>query len=113
MDALAVFNSLEAIFWMVVAVTVYRNSRVSPVDSDLGRIAAGWFALFGISDVFEVFTGAWWRPWPLLLLKAACVTALVTCGFVYRYRHLRRHRPRNREDRRVGTVPESEISTNS
>lgn len=38
------------------------------------------FALFAASDAIELRTGAWWRPWPLLLLKATCVVILL---FVY------------------------------
>lgn len=110
MDALAVFNGLEALFWMVVAVTVYRNSRSQPRDAGIGRIAAIWFALFGVSDLFEMYTGAWWRPWPLLLLKGACVTALVVCGVLYRQRH-RRRRPQR--DGSPVAVSEDEISTES
>jgi len=29
--------------------------------------------LFGISDLVEVQTGAWWDPWWLFTLKAFCV----------------------------------------
>jgi hypothetical protein len=34
---------------------------------------------FGISDIVETRTGAWYRPWWLLAWKAACVLALLTC----------------------------------
>ena len=84
MDGLAIFNSLEAVFWMTVGVLVFRKSRQSGPYQRLGFVAAIWFFLFGLSDVWEVFSGAWWRPWPLLILKASCIAALVTCGFVYR-----------------------------
>lgn len=46
--------------------------------------------LFGLSDVVEAGTGAWWRPWWLLAWKAACIVAL-TALFV---RHYRRCGPR-------------------
>lgn len=84
MDALAVFNSLEALFWMTVGFIVWQKSRDSQQHRRLGRIAANWFVLFGISDVFEVYTGAWWRPLPLLIFKAMCVIVLITCGILYR-----------------------------
>ena len=83
MDELAIFNSLEAPFWIVVGVLVFWKSRSSGPNRRLGSIASVWFVLFGLSDVWEVFSGAWWHPWPLLVLKASCVTALVTCGIVY------------------------------
>ena len=84
MDALAIFNSFEAVFWMAIGVWVFRKSRFSHERQRLGLIASVWFVLFGISDIFEVFTGAWWRPWSLLLFKATCVTALITCGMISR-----------------------------
>lgn len=84
MDVLAIFNSFEAVFWMAVGIVVFWKSRLSSEHQRLGLIAAGWFVLFGVSDIFEVFTGAWWRPWPLFALKASCVTALITCGINYR-----------------------------
>lgn len=84
MDALAIFNSFEAIFWIAIGIVVFRKSWQSHRRHRLGVTAAVWFVLFGISDIFEVFSGAWWRPWPLLAYKAICVTALVTCGILYR-----------------------------
>ena len=84
MDALAIFNSLEAVFWMTVGVVVWRKSRLNDQHRKLGRIAANWFVLFGISDIFEVYTGAWWRPLPLLIFKGMCVIVLITCAVLYR-----------------------------
>jgi hypothetical protein len=83
-DALAIFNSIEAVFWMTVAVVVWCRSRSRRPYQRLGLVAACWFFLFGLSDVWEVFSGAWWRPWPLLALKAVCVIALMSCGIAYR-----------------------------
>ena len=31
------------------------------------------FAVFGLSDVIEAETGAWWHPWWLFVMKALCV----------------------------------------
>jgi hypothetical protein len=47
------------------------------------------FLVFGISDVIEAQTGAWWRPWWLLLLKGACILALFA-GFRQYYRLTRK-----------------------
>lgn len=86
MDALAIFNGLEAVFWFIVSGVVWWKSRGAGRFRQLGGWAAFWFVLFGISDVIEVFTGAWWRPLSLLVLKGVCVVALVTCGGLYRAR---------------------------
>jgi hypothetical protein len=83
-DALSLYNSLEAIFWMSPGGLVFWKSRSNPRHRPLGLVAAGWFVLFGASDVWEVFTGAWWRPWPLLLLKGICVISLIFCAVIYR-----------------------------
>jgi hypothetical protein len=32
---------------------------------------------FGFSDVVEIQTGAWWRPWWLLVWKGACLLAML------------------------------------
>lgn len=74
------YNAFEAALWAVLAIVVairYRHSvaglrRVSSIASVL-------LVLFAISDVIEMQTGAWWRPWPLLLLKALCLVGLIWC----------------------------------
>ena len=33
---------------------------------------------FGISDIVETRTGAWWDPWWLLVWKGVCVIVLIT-----------------------------------
>ncbi len=40
--------------------------------------------LFGVSDVIEFFTGAWWKPPALIVFKAVCVTGIVFCGMQLR-----------------------------
>ena len=50
----------------------------------LGRIAAVAFFGFGISDLIEAQTGAWWEPIWLFFFKAACVLVFGTCGLKYR-----------------------------
>lgn len=58
-------NLLEAALWWVVAVVVVARWRLWGVAAAL--------VLFGLSDVVETRTGAWWRPWWLLAWKGACV----------------------------------------
>lgn len=87
MDALAIFNCFEAAWWISVGFFIYRRGRAYRI----GRVASVWFVLFGISDIIEVFTGAPWRPWPLLVYKGICIIVLISCGQIYRAR-LRRQR---------------------
>ncbi len=73
-------NAFEAGFWIVIAVIVYlRSRRLVGGRWKVGVTAAVAFFWFGISDVLEIGSGVWWRPWPLLLLKLACVVVLAGC----------------------------------
>lgn len=77
-------NIGEAALWaamgMVVLAWSFLRARAS--RSQRSRlwagvlIAAALFA-FALSDVVESRTGAWWRPWWLLVWKGACVLVLV------------------------------------
>jgi hypothetical protein len=81
-------NRVEAALWggiaLAMAVVAVRR-RATWGD---GIVAAVAFALFGLSDIVETTTGAWWRPWWLLAWKAACVATLL----VLLVRHARRRR---------------------
>lgn len=71
-----VFNQFEAGFWFLIALVLalFYRRRLPPPWRWLLPLA---FAVFGVSDVVEVGTGAWWRPWWLLVMKAACVLVFV------------------------------------
>ncbi|MEM1012874.1 MAG: hypothetical protein AAGI46_11725 [Planctomycetota bacterium] len=62
-------NVIEAVLWVVVAGIVLAKWHHVP--------AATVLVFFGLSDLVETRTGAWWRPWWLFAWKAACVIALV------------------------------------
>lgn len=75
------FNYIEAGFWFVLALITFSASitkRAEPFKFVL-LVASVGFVLFGISDIIEVSTGAWWRPWWLLALKASCVITFIWC----------------------------------
>src|SRR5687767_449035 len=75
------FNAVEGAFWILVGIVVFRRNlpQSSARVRKIGAFAAGVFVLFGVSDFIECFTGAWWEPWGLLLLKVSCMLALVAC----------------------------------
>jgi hypothetical protein len=80
-------NQFEAALWMFIAVAMTvaaARRRHVRWECAIGAIA---FALFGVSDLVETTTGAWWRPWWLLAWKAACVIAF--CWLLKRYLTLR------------------------
>jgi hypothetical protein len=78
-------NLIEAGFWFVfaTAVAIGASSQGRSIKS-LGMAASLISLLFGISDLVESRTGAWWRPWWLLAWKALCVAGLVLCFLRYR-----------------------------
>jgi hypothetical protein len=90
-------NLVEAGFWLSFAavLVIAARKRLRSVRI-LGLISGLIAVLFGISDLVEARTGAWWRPWWLLLWKAVCVTGLVTC-FV-RYKQVRAEAVANCQD---------------
>jgi len=85
MTAVETFNLGEAVLWFVCAVAVAMASRrrAAGVRRNAWLAVAALFA-FGVSDLIEIQTGAWWRPWWLFVLKAACVLALTGCFIRHR-----------------------------
>ena len=77
MDYVGVFNVLEAFLWTAIAVILlviaarHRSVRIRAIPASVV------FLLFAGSDVMELQTGAWWRPWWLFAWKAACVVTFV------------------------------------
>ena len=82
-----VFNGCEAALWLAFALVVaarFRRAETGP--RRWSRLLAGFFVLFGVSDVIEMQTGAWWRPPELLVFKGACLIGLTWCSVVLRRR---------------------------
>ena len=71
-------NWIEAVVWEVVAVVLcVQRFRIQPELKRVYAILAGGFFFFGISDMIEAQTGAWWEPWWLFVLKGSCVLVLL------------------------------------
>jgi hypothetical protein len=79
-------NLAEAALWGLMAVyCLVRSCRATGgLRRVFGSLAIAFF-FFGISDLIEAHTGAWWRPWWLLFLKAGCLIILFA-GFRNYYR---------------------------
>jgi|UniRef100_UPI0037844476 hypothetical protein len=76
-----VFNHAEAGLWFVIAlILAFRGRRQRPWSLLLPPA----FGVFGISDLIEAQTGAWWEPWWLFVMKAACVLVFVLAWRAYR-----------------------------
>jgi hypothetical protein len=71
-------NYAEAALWALIGLTfvMYAVRRAEGVRRRC-ILTALTFLVFSLSDVIEVQSGAWWRPWWLLVLKGTCVAALL------------------------------------
>jgi hypothetical protein len=94
MDDLTVIgNQVEAVLWFFFALGFsWKGCKTRHPD----RRRLSWmlvvaFAMFGVSDIIESTTGAWWRPWWLFVLKAGCV-AVFAYGFLA-FRSIRKQEP--------------------
>lgn len=75
-DTFLYSNYAEAALWVIVAPLAFkaawdRRHRLAAV------VLAVTLVAFGVSDIVESTTGAWWRPWWLLAWKTLCVIVLV------------------------------------
>lgn len=71
-----IYNQFEAGLWFLISASmlcIYRRRMPRPWKWLLPLT----FGVFGLSDVIELQTGAWWRPWWLFVMKAACVLVFV------------------------------------
>ena len=77
---IATFNYIESSVGFGIAILIvvlnFKKGSNNPFSSLQYRAAAP-FILFGLSDVIEASTGAWWRPTWLLLIKLICVASFV------------------------------------
>jgi len=113
-EELVLFNLFEASLWFVVAIVLVvawkkaatREAHIDSITPDSPRFNSGtqtsrsrirqWpllaaafvFLAFGLSDLVETQTGAWWKPWWLFVWKALCVHAMLALFFLHR-RHTR------------------------
>jgi succinate-acetate transporter protein len=73
----AIFNRCEAALWGLVAIALFvRAFRDRRALRGTWVFLAIAFAAFSVSDVIELRSSAWWRPWWLLVLKVACVAGM-------------------------------------
>ena|SRR5579872_860226 len=74
---LTLFNGCEAILWVVLAAVVgVRFRTAAPKARRVSRALAALLVAFGVSDVIEIYTGAWWRPPAQMIFKGLCLVGL-------------------------------------
>ncbi len=70
-------NHIEAGLWIVIGIAFAGYAIIQPRARRRASAAAIVFVLFGVSDIVEAQTGAWWRPWWLLCWKAVCILTML------------------------------------
>jgi len=78
-------NQGEFATWLLIALLLaWFARRHQGAERRRCLLGAAAFFAFGVSDLVEIRTGAWWRPWWLAAWKTACVLgilALVVADF--------------------------------
>ena len=77
------FNFFEGLLWTAIGVAFAWHAFRKAEYRRLQVGASVSFILFGISDFIEMRTGAWYIPWTLFLLKAACVISFLSLLRIY------------------------------
>jgi hypothetical protein len=81
---LARFNMVEALIWASFGLILLVAGLRRAAGHTLGSRAGVLFLFLAASDVAEMSTGAWFRPWWLALWKATCVFLLLVTYWQYR-----------------------------
>ena len=92
--AVEYFNFAEAAFWILAGLGfIIAAHRTAGPSKKTFALAVPVLILFGLSDLVETQTHAWWRPWWLPLWKAACLIA----GAVLLIRYFKHRNPPHSE----------------
>lgn len=80
------FNMWEAFSWCAIGLACAVYSLWKPVSYRMKLLffAGVDFLVFGLTDIYEMHTGAWWDPVSLLVLKSTCVLVFAALYFLYR-----------------------------
>jgi len=72
-------NSVEAAVWIAIGLLLLAGSKKAAVNSPRKDVIAlsTLFVAFGMSDVVKVYSGAWWKPWWLLIWKTLNAVGLL------------------------------------
>lgn len=76
MSYVDVFNGFEAVLWASLA--VWNLMRTTQQPRQQVWLISGTLVLFAISELIELKTGAWWKPWWLAILKGVCIAVLIS-----------------------------------
>lgn len=76
----------EAFFWCLIGFICLGYSKLKLLGDNrkLLSIAGINFLIFGLTDVYEMRSGAWWDPVWLLVVKVFCISVFFTLYLIYR-----------------------------
>ena len=81
----SVGNLIEAVLWFGFSIGFgVRAWQRKDERRRLFLILSAAFLAFGVSDLIERRTGAWWRPAGLLMFKAGCIAVFAWGAWKYR-----------------------------
>jgi hypothetical protein len=81
---LHVFNIIEAAFWLFLGMVFVRlGLKANGRKQRRCYLAALLFMLFAGTDIVELWTGAWWKPWWLFVWNGSCLVAFVLLAGSY------------------------------
>jgi hypothetical protein len=85
MEIVSIGNIIEGCFWFLVSL-VFFVPALRPKEGHRWFCLSGGalFVIFGLSDMYESTTGAWWKPWWLILWNVGCVGGMVLLFFWYK-----------------------------
>lgn len=84
-------NYIEAGLWIVLGIAAAAQAVRRRDNARRGLlILAVVLITFGLSDLIETRTGAWWRPWWLLAWKTSCICAMLGLLLTYVRRRMGR-----------------------
>jgi len=77
------FNVFEAAIWFTMATWfLYLALRRRSTLKKAFLVFSVTLYFFGVSDIIETQTGAWYKPFGLFMLKAVCVLCISGCLYV-------------------------------
>lgn len=79
----------EAVVWCLAGFICLMYSRLKLYGRNrkLPAIAGINFLVFGLTDLYEMRTGAWWSPVWLLVIKVSCISVFIALYLIYRKKH--------------------------
>ena len=84
-------NHVEAGLWAAIGIVMLlMSAKHRGVVRKDGLVAGITFLVFGGSDMVEATTGAWWRPWWLLMWKGVCLLVFLVLTIRY-FKRRRQH----------------------